>query len=256
MRLVDSHAHFDDYSFDEDRTQAYARARAVGVLAQVVPAVMARDWHRVEATCNEYPGLHPAYGLHPIYSEQHRRGHLDDLERWLGEKRAVAIGECGLDWYIENPDQPWQRELFEVQLDLARRYDLPVIVHARRSVEEVIMTLRRRPGLRGVLHSFAGSEEQAKRLMEIGFLMSFGGPVTYPRATRLRRLVATLPLESIMLETDAPDQPDVEHRGVRYEPANLPRVLAEIAALRGEEAGQIAEVTTGNAERLFGLRVV
>lgn len=249
--LIDTHSHFDDDSFDADRDAAWQRALDAGVTVQVVPAVTAADWPRVRETCRRYTGLYPAYGLHPMYSAVHTEAQLAELERWLTTERPVAIGECGLDFYIENPDRGWQRRLFTAQLELARKHDLPVIIHARRTVEEVILTLRRYPGIRGVLHSFSGSGEQARQLLELGFLMSFGGPITYPNATRLRKLVAELPLTAMLLETDAPDQPDSGHRGRRNEPAYLPVILRELAALRNEPAKTVAAAANENARRLF-----
>ena len=251
--LIDTHCHFDDDSFDHDRDAVWQRAMNAGVTTQVIPAVTAADWPRVRETCRRYAGLHPAYGLHPMYTDLHTAAHLTELEQWLATERPVAIGECGLDFYIENPDQEWQRRLFAAQLELARKYDLPVIIHARRTVEEAILTLRNFPGIRGVLHSFSGSGEQARQLMELGFLMSFGGPITYPNATRLRKLVAELPLSAMLLETDAPDQPDAGHRGQRNEPAYLPLILEELATLRNEPAETVAAAANENARRLFGI---
>ncbi len=251
--LIDSHSHFDDSSFDPDREAAWWRARAAGVDAQIVPAVTANHWPRVKETCDRYPGLYPAYGLHPMYCEQHREEDIQALGEWLRTERPVAVGECGLDFFIEDPDREKQQRLFEAQLELAREHRLPVIIHARRAVEEVIQTLRRYPGSTGVLHSYSGSEEQARRLLELGFKMSFGGPVTFPRAGRLRKLVGGLPLEAILIETDSPDQPDVSHRGQRNEPAFLPLVLQEISNLRGEDPAKVAAATSSNAAALFGI---
>lgn len=253
MRLVDSHCHFDDNRFDADRDVAYARAREAGVVAQIVPAVTRYSWQKLAGICRNYAGLYPAYGLHPMLVNQHEDSHLKALDRQLDNEKAVAVGECGLDFYIENPNRERQRQLFEAQLELARKYRLPVIVHARKAVEEVINTLRSYPGLRGVLHSYSGSEQQAQRLIELGFMMSFGGPLTYPNANRLRHLISRLPLDSIMLESDAPDQPDANNRGGRNEPALLGRVLNAVAEIRPESAEEIAAKTTANACRLFGL---
>ena len=136
---------------------------------------------------------------------------------------------------------------FEAQLTLARQFDLPVVIHARRAVEQVIDSLRRFPGVRGLLHSYSGSEQQARRLIDMGFSLSFGGPLTYPRAKRLRRL------EAILLETDAPDQPGSRHRGERNEPAYLPEVLEALSGLRDEPIEQLAGQTHANSRRLFGL---
>lgn len=253
MRLVDSHCHFDDDRFDVDRAAAYSRAREAGVVAQIVPAVAQNSWHKLSIICQNYPGLYPAYGLHPMLVGLHQDSHVTALDQQLTIEQAVAVGECGLDFYIDNPDRERQLQLFEMQLELARKHSLPVIVHARKAVDEVIICLRHYPRLRGVLHSYSGSEQQAQRLIELGFMMSFGGPITYPNANRLRLLVSRLPLESIMLESDAPDQPDAENRGGRNEPALLGRVLNAVAQIRTESAAEIAAQTTANACRLFAL---
>jgi TatD DNase family protein len=253
MQLIDSHSHFDDDSFGPDQDQAYQRALAAGVDVQIIPGVSANWWPRIKQTCERYPGLHAAYGLHPMYLDEHREAHLHELRQWIERERPVAIGECGLDFYIDNPQADRQRFYFEAQLELAQAYGLPVIIHARRSVEEIIQTLRRFPGLRGVLHSYSGSEEQARQLIRLGFRMSFGGPITYERAKRLHRLIRTLPLESILLETDAPDQPDSMHRGERNEPAYLPIILETVSRLRNQPAEVIARQTTENCRQLFAL---
>lgn len=249
--MIDSHCHFDDASFDLDRSQALARAHAAGVTEQVIPAVKAAWWPRIRQLCVDYPELHPTYGLHPMYLADHKPEDLTSLREWTIREQPVAIGECGLDFYIENPQPEKQQFYFEAQLELAREFDLPVIIHARRSVEQVINTLRRFPGIRGVLHSYAGSQQQAQRLIDLGFVMSFGGPITYERAKKLRKLIQVLPLESLLLETDAPDQPDSEHRGERNEPAYLPRILETISQLRNEPMEKIEAQTRENTRRLF-----
>ena len=254
-RLVDSHSHFDVDGFDGDRGEALARAQAQGVVAQIVPAIDAAGWPRLASVCGAHAGLHAAYGLHPIYLPEHRPEHLLALRAWLERDDCVAVGEIGLDYFMDGLDRDLQQRYFEAQLHLAREIGLPVVVHARRAVDAVIATLRRFPGLRGVVHSFAGSAEQAAQLWTLGFMLGIGGPVTYPRAQRLRRVVAALPLEQLLLETDAPDQPDSQWRGLRNEPARLPHVLDAIAALRPESRAQIAAATTANAERLFRIRV-
>lgn len=251
--LVDSHCHLDADDFDADRGAVVARARDAGVLAQVVPATHAAAWPKLREVCASPPGLHPAYGLHPTFLGHHRPGHLGDLAGWLERERPVAVGECGLDYYVEGLDRDVQQVYFDGQLELARRHGLPVIVHARRAVDAVIASIRRVGGLRGVVHSFAGSPQQARQLWDLGFMVGIGGPVTYERARRLRRLVADMPLEYLLLETDAPDQPDSGNRGGRNEPALLVRVLDAIAGLRGQDRDEIAAATTANARRLFNL---
>lgn len=251
--LVDSHCHLDAPEFDRDRDAVVARARAAGVTRQIVPAVDAASWPKLCEVCAATPGLFAAYGLHPMYLAEHRDEHLRQLHAWLEREQPVAVGECGLDYFIEGLDQPTQAHYFEAQLGLAREFDLPVIVHARRAVDAVIGAIRRVGGLRGVVHSYSGSTEQARQLWDLGFLLGLGGPVTYERANRLRRLAATMPVEYLLLETDAPDQPDAGIRGQRNEPARLPQVLETIAGLRGMAPSDLAKATTENAERLFRL---
>lgn len=251
--LVDSHSHVDAAEFDVDRSEVVARARAAGVRRQVVPAITAATWPALRDACSTHAGLYAAYGLHPMYLDAHRDSHIDDLRVWTKSERPVAVGECGLDFFVEGLDHDLQARLFESQLRLARDFDLPVIVHARRAVDAVIAAIRRVGGLRGVVHSFSGSLQQAEILWREGFLIGLGGPVTYPRAARLRRLASSMPIDYLLLETDSPDQPDCAHRGKRNEPARLLHVLNEIAKLRGEPADQVAHATTANAERLFGL---
>lgn len=253
LSLVDSHCHLDAPEFDRDRDAVIARARAAGVTEQVIPAVHADAWASLAALCAREAGLHAAYGLHPLYLGQHRDAHLALLRSYLVRGDAVAVGECGLDYFVAELPADAQRHFFHGQLALAREFGLPVIVHARRAVEETIHTLRDYRGLRGVVHSYSGSEEQAAQLWKAGFLLGIGGPVSYSRAHRLRRIVATMPLEFLLLESDAPDQPLAAQRGERNEPASVVRVLDEIAALRTESRETIAAATSANARRLFNL---
>jgi len=249
--LFDSHCHLDASEFDPDRAAVIERARNAGVSSQVVPAVTAASWPKLRDVCTLAPGLHAAYGLHPMFLAEHRPEHLQQLGDWLQRESPCAIGECGLDFYVEGLDPDSQRYYFQGQLQLARTFDLPLIVHARRAVDEVILRIRRVGGLRGVVHSFSGSAEQARQLWELGFMIGLGGPLTYTRANRLRSLVTQMPLEYLLLETDAPDQPDADIRGQRNEPARLTRILATVAELRQQPAEEIAAQTTANARRLF-----
>ncbi|MES2858045.1 MAG: TatD family hydrolase [Pseudomonadota bacterium] len=251
--LVDSHCHFDAFEFDTDRVAAHARALAAGVARQVVPAVDAASWPKLKQVCAGLPGLYPAYGLHPMYLAAHQPAHLDLLREWIARERPVAVGECGLDFFVEGLDAQVQAVYFDGQLRIARDFDLPVIVHARRAVDAVIAAFRRIGGLRGVVHSFSGSAEQAAQLHKLGFMLGIGGPVTYERARRLRDVVARMPIDQLLLETDAPDQPDANHRGERNEPAYLTKVLEVVATLRGVPPDQVAAATSANAVRLFNL---
>jgi TatD DNase family protein len=252
VKLFDSHCHLDVDAFDTDRDAVIERARKAGVHHLLVPAIDAAHWPGIRDLCAGEPGMVPAYGLHPLLLDEHRPEHLDQLAQWLADQPHAAIGECGLDYYVDGLDADTQRHYFQAQLDLARQFDRPLVVHARRAVEEVTLALRRTGGLRGVVHSYAGSEEQARQLFELGFCLGFGGPVTYDRARRIRRVVASMPIEFLLLETDAPDQPNACHRGERNEPARMVEVLKTIAALRNTSEEAIAEATTANAIRVFG----
>jgi TatD DNase family protein len=251
--LVDSHCHLDALEFDRDRDAVIARARAAGVSRQVVPAVSAAGWPKLRNICAGTDGLFPAYGLHPMFLQEHRDEHLAELDDWIQRERPCAIGECGLDFFVDGLDPRAQQHFFDGQLELAREHALPLIVHARRSVDAVIASIKRIGCLRGVVHSFSGSAEQARQLAQLGFMIGLGGPVTYERANRLRKLAASVPIESLLLETDAPDQPDAGIRGQRNEPARLANVLQVVASLRGETPAAIAAATSANAGRLFRL---
>ena len=253
IELVDSNSHIDVDEFDADRAQVLARARAAGVTRQVVPAIALAGFDKLKALCGGESGLHPAYGLHPMYLTEHDPAHLLALREWLERERPVAVGECGLDFHVEGLDIEAQRRYFRAQLELAHEFGLPVILHARQAVEEVIATLRSVGNASGVVHSFGGSEEQARQLWKLGFCIGLGGPLTYERARRLRGIVAAMPLEFLLLETDSPDQPLHGHQGARNEPALLVDVCDCVAALRGTSRDEIAAATTRNAERLFAL---
>jgi len=255
--MIDSHCHFDDERFAHDRKAALQRARAAGVDVQVIPGVTAMGWNGIRQLCSAHQGLYPAYGLHPMFLSSHQKQHLERLAQWLDTEPAVAVGECGLDYFVKNLDHSKQWVYFQAQIQLAIDFKLPLIIHARRAVDDVLKALRgfsqRGQVLSGVVHSFSGSLQQAEQLIDLGFYLSFGGPITYPRAQRLRHLVHVLPLQALLLETDAPDQPLSTHRGERNEPSYLPEVLATFAQLREEDVQTIESVTTKNAQRLFKL---
>ena len=251
--LIDSHCHLDAPEFDTDRGAVLSRAREAGVVAQIVPAVAASGFAALAQLARDETDVFPGFGLHPMYLPEHRPEHLEEVRWYLREGRAVAVGECGLDFFVPGLDPAQQREYFVAQVRLAKEFDLPLVLHARRAVDDVIATLRRVGGVRGVVHSFSGSEEQARQLWKLGFSLGIGGPVTYERANRLRRIVAEMPIEYLLLETDAPDQPDAGHRGQRNEPTRLPGVADVVASLRGESPAALATATSENARRLFRL---
>ena len=251
LNLFDSHCHLDDAIFATDRAEVLQRARQAGVTQMVVPAYSAAYWERLQSLCASDPNLHPAYGIHPGLVTEHTDRDLQRLEDYLPE--AVAIGEIGLDRWPGAPDLAPQQHFLMRQLAMARAAGLPVILHARHAVEDLLLILRRYPGVRGVVHSFAGSAVQARQLINQGFLLGFGGAITYPRAQRLRALVSGLPATAILLETDAPYQLLWGHQGERNEPALLGEVLNVMVGLRRESARDLAAITTANARTLFSI---
>lgn len=252
--LIDSHVHLDFAAFDDDRNCTVRRAIRAGIEAFVVPAVTRQTWPRTAGFCEQRADCFPAFGLHPYFLEEHQASDLDDLRRWLERGDAVAVGECGLDYYIKDLDRQKQRDLFTAQLNIARDFDLPVIIHSRKSVDDVIKLIKQSGIRKGVMHSFNGSIQQADILIERGFKLGFGGPITYPRAKKLRTLVSALPLESLLLETDAPDQPVYGHQGERNEPARLVNILETMVDLRVESREEIIRITRENTMRLFDLK--
>ncbi len=252
VELVDSHAHIDVAEFDSDRAEVIARAEHAGVRTQIVPAISYSGFDNLRRVCARWPGLHPAYGLHPMFVADHQPQHLTLLAEWVEREKPRAIGECGLDFYLHDTDADSQRLYFESQLQLAKDVSLPLILHARRALDQVTHALRRSGNVRGVVHSFSGSLQQAEHLWHLGFMIGIGGPITYPRASRLRSIVAQMPIDHLLLETDSPDQPLSGQGPIRNEPANLLEILNCVAELRGEDAATIAAATTRNARNLFG----
>jgi TatD DNase family protein len=253
MELVDTHCHLDVAEFDPDRQAVLARARAQGVTAIVVPGVVALGWDYLWRFCAAEPGLYPALGLHPVYLDQHEAADLAALEVLLAERRPVAVGEIGLDYFVTKLDRERQQVLFEAQLALARDAALPVILHVRKAHDAVLATLRRIRVRGGIAHAYNGSLQQAQRYIELGFKLGFGGMLTYERSRRLRQLAQALPVEAIVLETDAPDLTVVQHRGMRNSPEYLPHCLAALAEVRGQSREELARQTSANARAVLGL---
>lgn len=253
LKYIDSHSHLDFSAFDDDRSDALHRAQEKGVVKIVVSATVANRWNLIKVLADKNPMILPAYGLHPMFMGEHKEADLDQLKHWLATENAVAIGEIGLDYFIPDPDKKSQLDLFCAQLDIATEFNLPVIIHARKSLDIVLREIRKRPALRGSIHSFSGSEQQAKQLIDLGFYLGFGGPITYTRAKKLRRLISLLPLDAILLETDAPDQPDCLHCGERNEPAFLPLIAKEIAEIRHIDLEEVSRQAFKNTKTLFNI---
>jgi len=257
---IDTHCHLDAAEFDVDRDAVVARARAAGVAQIVIPAVDAGNFDRVRELAHQHR-LAYALGIHPMCTDRAGPGDLgalrDALERHAGDARLVAVGEIGLDHFIEGLDRDRQAAMFAAQLELAAEFGLPVLLHVRRAVDTVLKHLRRTSVAGGFAHAFNGSEQQAGAFVELGFRLGFGGAVTFERALRIRRVGRALGRDAIVMETDSPDIPPqwryrtAEARAagatMRNEPAELASIGAELAALRGETVDALAAATTANA---------
>ncbi|BCL76210.1 TatD related DNase [Jeongeupia sp. HS-3] len=252
--LIDSHCHLDAPEFDADRDAVVAAACRAGVSQLVVPAVSAATFDMARAMRTRY-GCAVAYGLHPLYTAEHRDEHLRQLGDFLANEEAVAVGEIGLDFYVPGLDTARQNAVFEAQLKLARDVDLPVIVHIRRSQDQVLKYLRKWKVRGGIAHAFNGSRQQADEFLKLGFKLGFGGAMTYSGSQRIRRLAAELPLEAIVLETDAPDMAPAWLAGPppgRNAPDQLPRIAAVLAELRGVSVDVVIAATAANAQAVLG----
>ncbi len=251
MELTDTHCHLDDDRFDDCREQVVARAALAGVARMVVPATTANRWEKVKQVCADHDGLYPAYGLHPMLVEQHQVAHLRELDEWLEREQPIAVGECGIDFFHSKVDEKWQRQLFLEQLQLANSHHLPLIVHVRKAMDEVISLLRKHARYGGVVHSFSGSWQQALQLHDLGFKLGIAATVGFERARKLRAVVAAMPDDALLLESDAPDQPGAAHRGQLNQPAYIVEQLQTIAELRQCTVEDLAATLNQNASQLF-----
>ena len=257
MHLIDTHTHLDFPDFDADRSELLARCRTTGVERLVVLGVHQANWQRVWDLALAEDGLYAAVGLHPVYLDEHQPAHLHELRDWLarcaGHPKLCAVGEFGLDYFLEQLDRERQQQLFEAQLKLAIEFELPALLHLRRAHAATIATLKRlKPERGGIIHAFAGSYEEAREYLKLGFKLGLGGAPTWPQALRLRKVVAKLPLEAIVLETDSPDMAPAMHPNQRNSPEYLPDICAALAELRGISSDVLASASSQNAAEVFG----
>ncbi len=262
--FVDTHCHLDAAEFGAEMPAIRARAAERGVAMCVIPAVAVFNFSTVRELAHAQGDAY-ALGIHPLCTGNAKDDDLDALDAELtarrDDPRLVAVGEIGLDYFVQGLDGPKQERFFHTQLQLARKYGLPVLIHVRRSVDKVLKHLRQTAGGRpwqGIAHAFNGSEQQAQACIALGLKLGFGGAVTFERALQLRRLAASLPLEAIVMETDAPDiQPHWLYRTQaqreagqaqgRNDPGELPRIAEVVAGLRGIGSAELAAATTRNA---------
>ena len=255
---IDTHCHLDAPEFAQNLPGVIQAAFSKNVQAILLPAVKASDCQQVRELVNQYsqfiPGLVYTLGIHPLYTNQAKEGDISILEKEitqsLSDPRFVGIGEIGLDYFVEGLDPHKQEHFFNAQLDLAQQFQLPVILHVRRSQDAILKALRRRKISGGIAHTFNGSFQQAEQFIELGFKLGFGGAATYERALQIRRLLTELPIDSIVTETDAPDIPPawLREEGIAFnEPAFLPRIARELASIRGVNETDLAAVVWRNA---------
>ena len=259
---IDTHCHVDAPEFAANLPAVIDAALQNNVQAILLPAVRAADCQQVRAMANQYgsqiPGLVYTLGIHPLYTNQAQKSDVQVIEQQisqsLSDPRFVGIGEIGLDYFIEDLDLRCQDYFFNAQLDLAEQFQLPVILHVRRSQDAILKALRRRKILGGIAHAFNGSMQQAEQFIGLGFKLGFGGAATYERALQIRRLLKELPLESIVTETDAPDIPPAWLRaeGIAFnEPSFLPRIAQELATIRGIDKAVFADAVWRNAMQVL-----
>lgn len=260
MELIDTHCHLDMEAHFQQFERALAEARAAGVGKFILPGVTQAGWPRLMELCSREQGVFAAPGLHPLYLAHHRPRHLEELEELVrgsqpdGYCRPVAIGEIGLDYYVDSTDRPAQQQLFEQQLKIATAAQLPILLHVRKAHDQVLATLRRNHFVHGgIVHAFNGSLQQAGHFIKLGFAIGICGTITYSRARRIRKVASELPQEALVVETDAPDIPPASHWGESNHPAYLLEVLEALAALRGEPSEVTAHYTSVNAKRVLGL---
>ncbi len=240
MKLIDSHIHLDFDVFDNKREALIVEAQQHGITQFVVPAVTAASWPKLTRLANENAAIRPAFGLHPYFTDEHQNAHINKLDALLARTPAIAVGEIGLDYFLPNLDRGQQQHFFIEQLQLAKAQHLPVILHVRKAVDEVIKHCKQQGVSSGIAHSFNGSAQQAKQLLDMNIKLGFGGAITYSRAKRLRQLIMQLPLSALCIETDAPDQPVQRLNKQVNTPDALLDVFDTVCQLRHEPPEEIA----------------
>lgn len=247
--MIDTHCHLDAAEFDSDRRAVLTRAIKAGVVGIVLPSVERANFGAVASICREHAECHAAYGIHPLYVDRAQEDDLQALRAMLTNEPAVAVGEIGLDRFVTPRNDAKQLHYFVEQLKIAKEFDLPAVLHVRRAVDAVLKELRRINLRGGIAHAFNGSRQQADEFVKLGFKLGFGGAMTYPRALRIRELASTLPLDAIVLETDAPDIPPNWQQGQRNAPDQLPQIARTLAELRSMSMDELVFATNINAAR-------
>ena len=254
MPIFDTHAHYDSGGFNADRDAVLSALPAAGVGLVVDPGCDVRSSRNAVALAERYPHVYAAVGIHPEDCGGCTDADFDAIRALCGHEKVVAIGEIGLDYYwAENPSKEFQQEAFRRQLELAAELDLPVIVHDREAHRDSLAIVLEYPEVRGVFHCFSGSPEMAAELLKRGWYLGFDGPITYKNAKRAPEVTAIIPLDRIVVETDAPYLTPVPYRGKRNDSRYLPYVIERLAEWKGVTPAEMTDITWENGKRLFGL---
>ncbi len=252
--LIDTHCHLDAPQFAKNRDEIVAEAIQYGVKQYIIPGITAKSWQQLISIAERYEGAYAAPGLHPLFTEQHEPEQLTRLEALLNHEKVIAIGEIGLDYYHGEHDKKQQLFYLEQQLLLAQKYKNPILLHVRKAHDHVISRLRKMqftPG--GIVHAFSGSLQQAEKYLDCGFYIGVGGAATFPRATKLHKTIRSLPLESLVLESDAPYMTPYKCATETNIPQYIYQTATCIAQLKGITTEQVAEATTANVQQLLTL---
>ena len=267
MNWIDSHCHLDALEFAHDRDAVRQVARQAGVGTCVIPAVEAANFDAVRLLAHQHGDVY-ALGIHPLFTPQAIENDLHTLGRALQQHaedpRLVAVGEIGLDGFVPGLDMARQQLFYKAQLKLAHQHNLPVVLHVRRSADLLLQGLRQTPVKGGIAHAFNGSLQQAQQFIAMGFKLGFGGALTFERANQLRMLATQLPLNALVLETDAPDIPphwlyvtaEDRSQGLpqgRNTPDQIPHIAQALADLRGISLDEVQQATTANVQAVLGL---
>ena len=255
--IFDTHAHYDDRQFEEDREELLGSMRENGVELIVDAASDIASWDKIEQLTDRYPFIYGAIGVHPDEVGELDEEKMKRMEQLLAREKMVAVGEIGLDYYWDKENRDLQKMWFIRQLELARQLDLPVIIHSREAAADTMEIMKQYAGeLSGVIHCFSYSPEQAKEYVKMGFYLGIGGVVTFKNSRTLKEVVSYAPLDRILLETDSPYLSPEPNRGKRNSSLNLPYVAEQIAALKGISTKEIIEVTEQNARNMYRMKEV
>jgi TatD DNase family protein len=251
--LVDSHCHLDDSKFETDREQAIERALAAGVerMLAIGTGDGPPDLRTAVRLADQYPFLFATIGVHPHDAAKATPATFDELRELAHHPKVLAVGEIGLDYHYDFSPRPVQLELFERQLALASETGKPIVIHTREAWPDTLATLRQHWRGGGIMHCFTGDEQQAREALDLGFHLSFGGVLTFPKADPVRQAARITPGDRLLVETDCPYLAPVPHRGKRNEPAFLVETVKRLAEVRGSTPAEIAALTTANFDRLF-----